>query len=229
LKIDLADDPAEQQTKLCLNPPTLNFRSRYILVNRQLLVSLVYAIFFTAPISGNAGQLAPVQFGLAEGNGSSGCVAFDDLDIREGEPITLVTVTGLSEQQRVLMGTVGTKLISPSPCSGLENSHFHGYIFSVSLSRGSFNVENLAIAISESTSLKVIIEGESAGLSTSGSPTLYFRSCATGEGLFLTAWAGKPLEGKRLWSKYYYLGYDVDPNCTELDFDRRSRIIEDHK
>ena len=50
------------------------------MVNRQLLASLVYAIFFAAPIAGNADQLAPVQFGLAEGNGSSGCVAFDDLD-----------------------------------------------------------------------------------------------------------------------------------------------------
>jgi hypothetical protein len=44
-----------------------------------------------------------------------------------------------------------------------------------------------------------------------------FRSCTSTEGVHLTVWAGKPLESRRLWHSYYYLGYDVDPTCTAAD------------
>lgn len=50
-------------------------------------------------------------------------------------------------------------------------------------------------------------------------PSVYaahsFHSCTSGEGIHLTAWDGaKPLEGHRLWQQYYYLGQDLNPNCT---------------
>jgi hypothetical protein len=50
-------------------------------------------------------------------------------------------------------------------------------------------------------------------------PSVYaahsFHSCTSGEGIHLTAWDGaKPLEGQRLWQQYYYLGQDLNPNCT---------------
>jgi hypothetical protein len=45
----------------------------------------------------------------------------------------------------------------------------------------------------------------------------YFRECTSSEGVHLSAWTGKPLVGKRRWHKYYYLGYDVEPNCTNKD------------
>jgi len=46
----------------------------------------------------------------------------------------------------------------------------------------------------------------------------YFRSCASAEGLHLTVWSGKPLEGKLRWHGYLYLGYDVTPDCTPKDY-----------
>ena len=44
-----------------------------------------------------------------------------------------------------------------------------------------------------------------------------FRECASGEGLHLTVWSGKPLESKRLWHFYFYLGNSMESNCTEND------------
>ena len=44
-----------------------------------------------------------------------------------------------------------------------------------------------------------------------------FRSCTSSEGVHLTVWKGKPLSGLRKWHSYYYLGYDVEPDCTEAD------------
>jgi len=44
-----------------------------------------------------------------------------------------------------------------------------------------------------------------------------FRSCASLEGIHATAWAGVPLVSTRRWHAYYYLGYDVEPDCTPAD------------
>ena len=45
-----------------------------------------------------------------------------------------------------------------------------------------------------------------------------FRSCASEEGIHVTAWQGRPLAAVRRWHAYYYLGYDVEPDCTPADF-----------
>lgn len=42
-----------------------------------------------------------------------------------------------------------------------------------------------------------------------GKRELYMR-CAGSEGLVFTVWTG----GTRRWRAYFYLGYDVQPNCT---------------
>ena len=53
-------------------------------------------------------------------------------------------------------------------------------------------------------------------------PSVYaahsFHSCTSSDGVHLTAWdGGKPLEGHRLWHQYYYLGQDLEPNCTDAE------------
>jgi hypothetical protein len=48
-------------------------------------------------------------------------------------------------------------------------------------------------------------------------PGLQVRSCTSIEGLRLTVWADTPLKSDRLWHQYFYLGYDVEPSCTDRD------------
>jgi hypothetical protein len=43
-----------------------------------------------------------------------------------------------------------------------------------------------------------------------GKPELFLR-CASTEGLHLTVWTGRT----RRWHAYHYLGYDLQPNCTD--------------
>ncbi|HEX9084587.1 MAG TPA: hypothetical protein VF836_07595 [Gemmatimonadaceae bacterium] len=45
-----------------------------------------------------------------------------------------------------------------------------------------------------------------------------FRTCASEEGIHATAWSGVPLASPRRWHAYYYLGYDVDPDCAPADY-----------
>jgi hypothetical protein len=51
-----------------------------------------------------------------------------------------------------------------------------------------------------------------------GRPPVRFGVCAGTEGLHATAWAGAPLLSPRVWHAYYYLGYDVDPTCSEAEY-----------
>jgi hypothetical protein len=46
-----------------------------------------------------------------------------------------------------------------------------------------------------------------------------FRTCASEEGIHATAWAGVPPAAPRRWHAYYYLGYDVEANCTPRDYE----------
>ena len=54
---------------------------------------------------------------------------------------------------------------------------------------------------------------------TGGPPAEYFRECTSSEGLHMTVWTGKPLLGKRIWYRYFYLHYDTVPNCKKRDYE----------
>jgi hypothetical protein len=47
-----------------------------------------------------------------------------------------------------------------------------------------------------------------------------FRECASSEGLHVTAWRDEPLRGQRIWHAYFYLGYDVEPDCEAAEVAR---------
>ena len=73
------------------------------------------------------------------------------------------------------------------------------------------------VALFEAGSV-TIQDGEPVGdLDGDGTPER-FRMCASTEGLHLTIWSGDPLAGTRRWHFYYYLGYDVEPNCIEAEY-----------
>ncbi len=68
----------------------------------------------------------------------------------------------------------------------------------------------------------ITTSGGKASAKVPGAPAgsrVTFRVCTSGEGMHFTAWSGKPLSGKRLWHRYHYLGYDVEPNCTPKDYE----------
>ena len=44
----------------------------------------------------------------------------------------------------------------------------------------------------------------------------YFTECSTSEGVQFNVWSDAPYKNKALWSAYYYLGYDTEPNCPEM-------------
>ncbi len=45
----------------------------------------------------------------------------------------------------------------------------------------------------------------------------HFKSCFSMEGMHFTVWTGQGKQEKRRWHRYYYLGYDMEGNCTEKE------------
>jgi hypothetical protein len=72
-----------------------------------------------------------------------------------------------------------------------------------------------AVALPYNTFFRV---GHTAGARLGGTTeVLNFRICASTEGLHLTAWEGSPLSGKRVWHRYFFMGYDQVSTCVEKD------------
>jgi hypothetical protein len=55
---------------------------------------------------------------------------------------------------------------------------------------------------------------------TGAPPPEYFRECTSNEGMHFTVWTGKPLVGKRIWHRYWYLHYDTKFTCKKKDYER---------
>lgn len=60
-------------------------------------------------------------------------------------------------------------------------------------------------------------DGVTGDLDGDGVPE-FFRECTSNEGVHFTVWSRAPLVGPRRWHRYYYLGYDVEPSCTEAEY-----------
>lgn len=73
-----------------------------------------------------------------------------------------------------------------------------------------------AVGISKAPSID---KGFATAELTGDPPAEFFRECTSSEGIHLTVWTGKPLIGKRIWYRYFYLHYDTVPNCKKRDYE----------
>ncbi|HSJ32552.1 MAG TPA: hypothetical protein VK933_14020 [Longimicrobiales bacterium] len=111
---------------------------------------------------------------------------------------------------RVIVASVGPELAScPGDVSG-EDATFHRL-------EASWEPGDLGIAILEGDAIATHPDLDGDGVPES------FRACTSSEGVHLSVWSGEPLRGRRLWQYYYYLGYDVEPDCTDEDFAEQER------
>jgi hypothetical protein len=67
---------------------------------------------------------------------------------------------------------------------------------------------------------KIVRNQVKGRLGTRGDITFY--ACTSSEGLHFIVWSGTPPRENRLWHRYYYLGYDVEPSCPDRDFEEDS-------
>lgn len=103
------------------------------------------------------------------------------------------------------------RAVRDSACAA--NSLVQGTSYAIDLGDSLTAGPDLGVAVLAAGS-KIVRQGKHALVRTSGYRTpLRIATCAAGEGIHLTAWRGS----KRVWHEYFYLGYDLEPDCTEAE------------
>jgi hypothetical protein len=143
------------------------------------------------------------------------CVAFEAIE--PGDQLTLIFV---EPPQHSAVARVVREV---KDCPALERADIAAPYFEISASEGTEDM-GIAIALKGKRDVKLQRDGVSVELD-SRSPRELFKVCSSYEGLHLTIWSGPPLKGTRRWHRYFYLGYDVEPSCT--DAEARTGVDED--
>lgn len=121
-------------------------------------------------------------------------------------PSTTVTVITIPDSRIITAAISGAGERCPGDVSGFEG---------VSYRLSSSDIEAGEIGVAVLPNAPAIIDG-STDLDADGVRES-FRMCTSHEGVHVTAWAGEPLTSRRVWHRYHYLGYDVDPSCTDVE------------
>ena len=167
---------------------------------------------FLSPQPAKADYRFSSRIGVAVANSGKVCLAIHRPNFVAGSRLTLVLL-------RVPQSTVEAEVLRPadSSCPKPDESDKSLHSYEIRVLKGSLEPSMPAIAVFDWAS-QFVKHGDAvtADIDGDGKPES-FRSCASTEGLHLTVWSGKPLEGKRRWHQYYYLGYDVEADCTAKD------------
>ncbi len=150
-------------------------------------------------------------------NGSL-CLSIKKADIPRG---TTVMIVSPFVQEGVLETTLLTgEVISRihGPCDIPEAAEYGDSCYSVHISDGTIIKSQPYFAILTSPSSLVIQGKEVVGDLDGDGTREHFRECTSNEGVHFTVWTGTPLKGIRRWHRYFYLGYDVEPTCTDADY-----------
>jgi hypothetical protein len=125
--------------------------------------------------------------------------------------ITLGTEQGLAEASVVGPATSGEACVSLSGERQGTVQAEEGLLYEVTdWSSGS---ATLGIAwIGEPVTIAVTDGRASSDLDADGVDE-FFTVCSSSEGLHFGVWRGAPFSGSAVWSGYYYLGYDLEPDC----------------
>lgn len=139
------------------------------------------------------------------------CVAIPGSAPPPGSRVTLVEADG----QSALAATIGG--MTPE-CERLERAMIAGPYY---LARSGSPLEpeegDLWVALLGTFETRLSDSGTIVLQLGTAHPRARVRSCTSSEGVHLTLWAGTPLKSERLWHQYYYLGFDVEPTCDDLE------------
>ena len=152
------------------------------------------------------------HLGVAVQKSDTACLYIHNAELAAGSPLTLVL---LAPPQSVAKA----EIVGPASenCPSIDESDSTMKLYRIRLLEKNPLLAAPAIAVS-GFSGRFQTRGKyvTADIDGDGRPE-FFRFCASSEGIHMTVWSGKLLRGKPRWHQYYYLGYDVEANCTRED------------
>ena len=153
-------------------------------------------------------RAAEPRVGVAASRRGQACVAMPGSPLVAGTIVTLIEPTRPQSVKVVTIDGVGE-------CPALAGALIPGPHYSI---RPFGSDPTVWIAIAGKPGIREMRSGVVAVRLMAAQPEAQVRSCTSAEGLHLTMWAGAPLQSRRLWHQYFYLGYDVEPACEDRDF-----------
>ena len=148
-----------------------------------------------------------------DSSGTRLCFEARDTTLPPGAPVTVVHP---AYPQFSTTGVLGPR--SKSPCFPPPRGSLDSLEYVVNAPGDTIGWRGVPIIVLGKTS-PAVMRGDTVMLPVEpGKPSWRFRTCASTEGIHATAWAGTPLSAPRRWHAYYYLGYDVEPDCTAADY-----------
>jgi hypothetical protein len=172
-----------------LSPQGNKLCARFAL--RLMICRRLLKLLSAVAITGCAMQSAfGSEFGVvARSQGGSPCAVFSS-SAMPGERVKILVL----EDDRRIDARLGSKLDVQACGVGLEP----GQAYQLELAQAQARLPVIAVAV--------------RGSLASGTT---FRQCAGTESVHVTAWR----RGVRIWHGYYYLGYDVKPDCKPSDIE----------
>ena len=151
-----------------------------------------------------------IGVGSVSGNGDA-CISMPAPRLEPGSVVTLVAV---NHQQSAVTAVIEAAAAS---CARLEDALIPGPFYRLAKFSPAAESGTLWVVFRGKLGSRSPSSGEVTVRLNGANPDAQVRSCTSREGLHLTVWAGQPLKSRRLWHQYYYLGYDVEPSCTDGD------------
>jgi len=148
-----------------------------------------------------------------DSSGTRLCFEAADSTLPAGAPATVVHATF---PQYSTLGRLGDR--SKSPCFPPPRASRDSIEYSVDAPGDTIGRRGVPIIILGKVA-PAQMRGDTVLIAVEpGRMSWRFRTCASAEGVHATAWSGVPLTAPRRWHAYYYLGYDVEQDCTPFDF-----------
>ncbi|MGZ3374053.1 MAG: hypothetical protein ACXU9O_13110 [Gemmatimonadaceae bacterium] len=148
-----------------------------------------------------------------DSSGTRLCFEAADSTLPAGAPVTVVHATF---PQYSTVGRLGDR--SKSPCFPPPRASPDSMEYSVDAPGDTVGRRGVPIVILGRVA-PAQMRGDTVILAVEpGRISWRFRTCASAEGVHATAWSGVPLAARRRWHAYYYLGYDVEQDCTPADY-----------
>jgi hypothetical protein len=148
-----------------------------------------------------------------DSSGTRLCFEAADSTLPVGAPVTVVHAIF---PQYSTVGRLGPR--GKSPCFPAPRASRDSMQYSVDAPGDTIGRRGVPIVILGKVALAQM-RGDTVILAVEpGKPSWRFRTCASAEGVHATAWSGVPPSAPRRWHAYYYLGYDVEQDCTPSDY-----------
>jgi hypothetical protein len=150
------------------------------------------------------------------------CFRAKNANLKIHTPVSIIA-SPYEFPQKVLTATVAKKLkkscVRDDSDIGEDTPQANSY-YSLILKNKNFDKSQIGIGIGVINPVKPVRIQKGLALVdlNNDRKSEFFRVCASNEGLHLTVWTGKPLVGKRIWHRYYYLQYETEADCQKKDW-----------